>query len=231
MLTPLMVVIFLSGCTEQRQYTSTTTTTLITGTEEYCHQFTYANCPDSCEVGPSCAICEDIGCHSKNTHKLETTTTLPGILCPDVCASIEISSVGTCRTSCLSNETEFGPITRCGSQKVCCCFNEMTTTTLAMVTTTTQLRTFTIEADDSGFYPSGKINVNKGDRVKITFVVKTTNTYFGGLDFRSIVWGDTGTVKPGESKTVEFTADNTFTFTSYWPISSVKKSDGQVVVV
>ncbi len=108
---------------------------------------------------------------------------------------------------------------------------ETTTTTTVATTTTTQLKTFTIEADDSGFYPSGTITVSKGDRVKITFVVRTSGTYYGGLDFRSSVWGDTGTVKPGESTTVEFTADKTFTFTSYWPVSNVKKADGQVVVV
>ncbi len=52
-----------------------TTTTLITGTEEYCHKFTYTNCPVECEVGPSCPMCSDIGCHAKGAHKPTTTTT------------------------------------------------------------------------------------------------------------------------------------------------------------
>lgn len=93
-----------------------------------------------------------------------------------------------------------------------------------------QAKEFTIEADDTGFYPSGMVTVSKGGLVKITFSVRAAGTYFGGLDFRSEVWGDTGTVKPGESKTVEFTAGKTFTFTSYWPASNQKKADGQVIV-
>lgn len=111
---------------------------------------------------------------------------------------------------------------------------ETTTITTSTTTTTTtivvQTKEFTIEADDGGFYPSGTVTVNKGDNVKITFKVRTSGTYFGGLDFRSSVWGDTGTVKPGESTIVEFTADKTFTFTSYWPVSNVKKAAGQVIV-
>jgi len=89
---------------------------------------------------------------------------------------------------------------------------------------------FTIEADDSGLYPSS-IEINKGDRVKITFVVRSQGTYSGGLDFRSDIWGDTGKVKPGESTTVEFTADETFQFKSYWPASNKLKATGTVEVI
>lgn len=93
-----------------------------------------------------------------------------------------------------------------------------------------QLKEFTIEADDNGFYPSGTVNVNAGDTVRITFVVLEDTTYFGGLDFRSSAWGDTGKVSPGASTTVEFVADNTFQFRSYWPSSNVLKATGTVNV-
>ncbi len=92
------------------------------------------------------------------------------------------------------------------------------------------IKEFTVEADDSGLYPSA-IEVNKGDTVKITFEVRSQGTYFGGLDFRSGVWGNTGKVSKGESTTVEFIAEETFQFKSYWPASSKLKATGIVTVI
>ncbi len=92
-----------------------------------------------------------------------------------------------------------------------------------------EAKEFTIEADDDGLYPSETINVNKGDKVSIIFKVRKTGVYYGGLDFKSSVF-NTGAVLPGQSTTVEFTAEDTFTFTSYWPKKNVKKADGKVVV-
>lgn len=38
--------------------------------EEYCLEFNEENCPfDKCKLGPSCPICADIGCHSKDYDK------------------------------------------------------------------------------------------------------------------------------------------------------------------
>jgi len=35
--------------------------------EKYCQQFSYDDCPlSTCEVGPSCPVCRDVGCNSKN---------------------------------------------------------------------------------------------------------------------------------------------------------------------
>jgi hypothetical protein len=93
----------------------------------------------------------------------------------------------------------------------------------------TQVFEFTLEADDSGFYPQSTIEVPKGSKVKITFVVRTSNVYYGGLDFRSPKF-ETRQVRPGEKATVEFVADESFTFTSYWPISGVQKATGKVIV-
>lgn len=87
---------------------------------------------------------------------------------------------------------------------------------------TTAVKEFSITADDSSYLPSGSINVKKGDKVKITFNVKTSGVKFGGLDFRSSEF-DTGTIKPGSSKTVEFVADKSFSISSYWPGSNTKK--------
>ncbi len=114
------------------------------------------------------------------------------------------------------------------------------TTTIQATTETTQMPKVTsvlpmpkaevivIEADDNGNYPTS-ITVNEGDNVKVTFKVREDNVYYGGLDFRSSYF-NTGKIRPGSSKTVEFIADKTFTYTSYWPSSNVKKADGTVVV-
>ena len=185
LLTSITFVIFVSGCTTQTQY----------GTEEYCHKFTYNDCPTACVVGPSCPVCEDIGCHAKNAHLPPSTT-----------VKATTTSIAQVTTT-------------------------LKTTTTIQMTTTTQVKVFTLEADDLGFYPDGTVTVNKGDNVEIEFVVRTSGTYYGGLDFRSSIWGDTGTVKPGEAKTVQFIANDSFIFTSYWPVSNVKKTDGHVVVV
>ena len=88
---------------------------------------------------------------------------------------------------------------------------------------------FTIEADDKGLYPNS-ITVKKGDKVKIIFQVRSEGVYFGGLDFKSTLWGSTGKVLAGGSAVVEFTADQAAEFKSYWPASNRLKATGQVVV-
>ncbi|MEM4282128.1 MAG: cupredoxin domain-containing protein [Candidatus Woesearchaeota archaeon] len=93
-----------------------------------------------------------------------------------------------------------------------------------------QLKEFVIEADDSGFTPSSQLFVNKNTRVKITFKVRSSGVYYGGLEFKSPAWGTTGTIKPGESKSVEFTATQTIQFTAFWPASSIEKWTAQIVV-
>lgn len=89
-------------------------------------------------------------------------------------------------------------------------------------------RELTLEADDSGFYPAGNIEVPKGAKVMLTFVVRQANVYFGGLDFRSSKF-QTDPVKPGGSTTVEFVADESFTISSYWPASGVLKANIEVI--
>ena len=95
------------------------------------------------------------------------------------------------------------------------------------------VKVFVIEADDGGFYMNGadtsSISASSGENLKITFNVRTTNVYYGGLDFRGC-GQQTDRVSPGGSTTVEFTATNTCTITSYWPSSSRVKDNLQVVV-
>ena len=94
------------------------------------------------------------------------------------------------------------------------------------------VREFILDADDKGFYPSSKITVNEGDKVKLTFNVMDQNVYFGGLDFRAPdAWGDTGKINPGQSTIVEFVATESFNFKSYWPASNRLKATGEVVVI
>jgi hypothetical protein len=86
----------------------------------------------------------------------------------------------------------------------------------------------TVEADDSGLYPAA-VTVPKGAIVNLTFKVRSTNVYYGGLEFRSNVF-ITPRIPPGGSNDVTFTARETFTYTSYWPATNVRKAEGRIVV-
>lgn len=86
-----------------------------------------------------------------------------------------------------------------------------------------------IEADDNGFYPQNSLAVAKGAKVNLTFVARKEGVYYGGLDFRSSKF-KTATVKPGESTSVEFVADESFKITSYWPLTDTRKADLQIEV-
>lgn len=88
---------------------------------------------------------------------------------------------------------------------------------------------FKLEADDYGFYPAGNLEVPKGAKVRINFIVRSTNVYYGGLDFRSPKF-KTEAIKPGGTTLVEFTADEPFTISSYWPASGVLKATINVAV-
>lgn len=92
-----------------------------------------------------------------------------------------------------------------------------------------QTQEFKLEADDFGFYPSSSITASKGAKVKIIFAVRPTGVYYGGLDFRSSKFSSKN-ARPGESTDVEFVADESFTVTSYWPLSGVKKAEMKVEV-
>lgn len=86
---------------------------------------------------------------------------------------------------------------------------------------TPAIQNFSITADDSTATPL-EISAAKGAIVEITFNVSSSNVYHGGLDFRSSVV-NSGTVLSGQSKTISFTATQSFSFTPYWPSTNIAK--------
>lgn len=60
------------------------------------------------------------------------------------------------------------------------------------------------------------IEANKGDTVRLTFIADPRNNYHNGLEFRSDVI-DPVRVLNGQSMMITFVADESFTFTPYWP--------------
>lgn len=90
---------------------------------------------------------------------------------------------------------------------------------------------FAVVADESAFDPSS-ITVSSGDTVRITFTFNDDNSYFGGLDIKSDYFETVQYRESSgsESKTVEFTAQESFTIRSYWPSSGVFKTSMEVVV-
>ncbi len=94
---------------------------------------------------------------------------------------------------------------------------------------TTITKSFTVHASDTSADLT-IITVSKGALVQVTFSVDANGTYHGGLDFRSSAVS-TGAISPGSSKTVKFTASNSFVFTPYWPSTNIKKPYTISVVV
>lgn len=88
---------------------------------------------------------------------------------------------------------------------------------------------FTVVADETVATPSS-VTVTKGAIVNLTIQVKTEGVYYGGIDYRSSVV-NSGTIYAGQSKTVTFTADQSFTLTPYWPSSGVQKQSKINIVV
>ncbi len=79
-----------------------------------------------------------------------------------------------------------------------------------------------VTADESAATPP-QFKVARGTTVNLTFNVKNEGVYYGGIDFRSSVIS-TGTIYAGQSKTITFSANQSFNFLSYWPASNVQKN-------
>ncbi|MBI3032999.1 cupredoxin domain-containing protein [Candidatus Woesearchaeota archaeon] len=89
---------------------------------------------------------------------------------------------------------------------------------------------FVISADEKQFNPDS-ITVKKGSKVKINFNFNDDHIYFGGLDIKSeyfnLKYKKSDKIK---TKTVEFTAEKTFSYSGYWPATNAKKASGKIVV-
>lgn len=88
---------------------------------------------------------------------------------------------------------------------------------------------FTVVADEAVATPSS-ITAIKGATVNLTIQVKTEGVYYGGIDYRSSVV-NSGTIYAGQSKTVTFTANQSFTLIPFWPSSGVEKQSKINIVV
>ncbi len=87
--------------------------------------------------------------------------------------------------------------------------------------TVQQIQVFAVEMDDGGFYPD-QITVLAGQPVNLTLHLRSTNVYYGGADVKSQAFTELG-FKPGEARSVLFTADGPFEVTETWPTSGVVK--------
>lgn len=85
-----------------------------------------------------------------------------------------------------------------------------------------------IESDDNGFYKDGErttiFSVPAGSTVNLTVKQRTINSSFGGLDIKSSAF-TTFNVPSGQQRTVSFTVTSNVKIESFWPSSSVKKSE------
>jgi len=85
------------------------------------------------------------------------------------------------------------------------------------------LKEFTVEADDNGFYPDN-IKAKIGDKVKLSFKFRDDSIYFAGLDIKGPFPDIKYRLKGEQPLTAEFTMKDETKITSYWPASGVKKA-------
>ncbi len=100
------------------------------------------------------------------------------------------------------------------------------------------LKEYSFTVDDDGVVGAKEFFVSKGDTVRLTISVSTSNVSFGGAWTRAPAGPKlssdadyiftTGNVSPGGSKTIEFTANTSFEFGIYWPGSNVLKGKGKI---
>lgn len=86
------------------------------------------------------------------------------------------------------------------------------------------IREYTVEADDNGFYPS-TIKAKIGQHVKINFKFRDDSIYFAGLDVKGPFPDITYKLKGEQPITANFTMLDRTKIISYWPSSGVKKAE------
>jgi hypothetical protein len=90
------------------------------------------------------------------------------------------------------------------------------------------VKEFTVEVDDSGFEPN-EISVNKGDLVIIHFNVADT-VHENGVRIISPGWGEAPALMPGDTQTVQFTADLPFEYRLFWLAGNLLRAKAAVSV-
>ena len=102
-------------------------------------------------------------------------------------------------------------------------------------------QSFNITANSGSIYPNDgnfvcngcslPLQVQSGDNISITFTVPSSDPYCCGIQVKGNNGQfDTGTIAPGGSSTISFTASTSFTFTSYWPGTGTVKATANVNV-
>jgi hypothetical protein len=79
-----------------------------------------------------------------------------------------------------------------------------------------------------GSFSPPNVTANAGDTVVMHFSVPASDPYSGGIEIRGL--GSSFTIPRGGSNSTTVTANQTMTFSSYWPSTSCHKADGQIIV-
>jgi hypothetical protein len=90
------------------------------------------------------------------------------------------------------------------------------------------VRNFNVEIGSSYLVPDN-LNVNKGDIVVINFMAGE-DSHSNGVRILSPGWNDSPVLKPGQSFTVEFTAQNSFSYNMFWLAGNLLRATGKVTV-
>ncbi len=93
---------------------------------------------------------------------------------------------------------------------------------LSPPTSDSGVKQFNITVDDRGANPD-MIEVTAGDLIQITITVGVSDVRNGSLEFRSVA-ANSGAISPGTSKTITFTADQSFELIPYWPNAGINKN-------
>src|SRR3989344_6036758 len=96
---------------------------------------------------------------------------------------------------------------------------------ISAVDSNQQTVNLTLESDDSGFYQNGtktsSLNVASGSTINLTIKQRSTNTAWGGADFKSTAFA-TINIPNGQERMVSFAVNADTKIESFWPGSNVK---------
>lgn len=90
------------------------------------------------------------------------------------------------------------------------------------------VRNFNVEIGSSSLSPEN-LEVNKGDIVVINFMA-SEDSHSNGIRILSPGWKDSPVLKPGQSFTVEFSAEKSFSYNMFWLAGNLLRATGRVSV-